>query len=96
MMSCRVVSPSMLADAQAAVETVARKRAASRASAGGSSATKGVSRKGRNVEPRPLVGPPPGAHRTFLPVRLGLLYSAVVIRGVRVIVRDYAEKVCED
>lgn len=66
------------------METVARKRKAS--------STPPLSSPG-TAEPCPLVGPPPPAHATFLPVRQGLLYSPVTMRAIRVVLSNYAEKV---
>lgn len=73
---------------QAAVETVARKRKASSSSSSASG-----SRSKGTVLPRPLVGPPPVAHSAFLKVRAGLLYSPVVMKSIRAILTNYAEKV---
>ncbi|CAM9192647.1 unnamed protein product [Ascophyllum nodosum] len=63
---------------QAAVETIARKR---------------KSRSSSSCTPLPLVGTPPPAHAKFLPVRQGLLYSPVIVRAVRSVLRNYASKV---
>ncbi|CAN0555648.1 unnamed protein product, partial [Ectocarpus sp. 12 AP-2014] len=68
---------------QAAVETVARKRKAAAASSAAAPGT---------TLPCPLVGPPPPAHTTFLPVRRGLLYSPVVMSTVRIVLSSYADK----
>lgn len=76
---------------QAAVETVARKRKVS--SSPSSSSSGPWSGAGGTEAPLPLVGPPPPAHPTFLPVRLGLLYSPVIMTAVRVVLSNYAGKV---
>ena len=77
---------------QAAVETVARKRKIS-SSPSSSSSSGPWSGAGETEAPLPLVGPPPPAHPTFLPVRLGLLYSPVIMTAVRVVLSNYAGKV---
>lgn len=77
------------------MENVARKR---KASLMGGTAN-GVGRSGTRaaevgaLKPHPLVGAPPATHAAFVPVRRGLLYSPVVMRAVRVILYNYAEKV---
>ncbi|CAN0375641.1 unnamed protein product, partial [Ectocarpus fasciculatus] len=68
---------------QAAIETVARKRKAAAASSAAAPGT---------TMPCPLVGPPPPAHATFLPVRRSLLYSPVVMSAVRIVLSSYADK----
>lgn len=90
-LSLRATSPSSV---QAAVETVARKRKASSSSSSSSSSSPSRPSAGAEAPlPLSLVGPPPPAHPTFLPVRLGLLYSPVMMRAVRVVLSNYAGKV---